>query len=304
MMADRETVAVLGAGGTMGFPMARNLARAGFRVRAWNRSREKAEPLASDGAQVTDTPAEAAEGATVILTMLADTDAVLAAVDGDRGAFSGLPPEAGAGDGVVWLQMSTIGESGTERCAQLASQRPVVFVDAPVLGTRQPAEERKLVIMPSGPETLRDRLQPIFDALGQKTIWVGGEAGDGSRLKLVVNNWLLTVVEGGAETIALAEGLGLDPNLLFEAIAGGTLDLPYLRWKGRAMIEHDFTPSFRLKLAAKDARLVGDAVRRRQLDLPLIPVIEERLAEGAREHGDEDMAATFLTSEQRLAHHA
>jgi 3-hydroxyisobutyrate dehydrogenase len=303
-MADRETVAVLGAGGTMGFPMARNLARAGFPVRAWNRTREKAEPLASDGAQVTDTAAEAAQGATVILTMLADTDAVLAAVDGDRAAFSALPPEAGAGNAVIWLQMSTIGESGTERCAQLAEQRGITFVDSPVLGTRQPAEERKLVIMPSGPERLRDRVQPIFDALGQKTIWVSGQAGDGSRLKLVVNSWLLTVVEGGAETIALADGLGLDPNLLLEAIAGGTLDLPYLRMKGKAMMERDFTPAFRLKLAAKDAALVEEAVRRRELDLPLIPVIRERLAEGAREHGDEDMAATYLTSAERVAHRA
>ena len=299
-MADRETVAVLGAGGTMGFPMARNLARAGFPVRAWNRTREKAEPLASDGAQVTDTAAEAAQGATVILTMLADTDAVLAAVDGDRGAFSALAPGAGAGDAVIWLQMSTIGESGTERCAQLAGQRGITFVDSPVLGTRQPAEERKLVIMPSGPERLRDRLQPIFDALGQKTLWVGSEAGAGSRLKLVVNNWLLTVVEGGAETLALAQGLGLDPNLLFEAIAGGTLDLPYLRMKGQAMIERDFTPAFRLKLAAKDAALAEEAVRRRQLDLPLIPVIRQRLAEGARQYGDEDMAATYLTSAPRV----
>jgi 3-hydroxyisobutyrate dehydrogenase len=298
-MADRETVAVLGAGGTMGFPMARNLAQAGFPVRAWNRTRERAEPLSQDGAQIAGTPAEAARGATVILTMLADTDAVLAAVDGDQGAFSALTPGTAANDAVIWLQMSTIGEAGTERCAHLAEQRGITFVDAPVLGTRQPAEERKLVIMPSGPGRLRDRLQPIFDALGHRTIWVGSEAGDGSRLKLVVNNWLLTVVEGGAETIALAQGLGLDPRLLFEAIAGGTLDLPYLRWKGEAMIKHDFTPAFRLKLAAKDAALVEEAVLRRRLVLPLVPVIRERLDEGAREHGDEDMSATFLTSEPR-----
>jgi 3-hydroxyisobutyrate dehydrogenase len=179
----------------------------------------------------------------------------------------------------------------------------VPFVDAPVLGTRQPAEQRKLVIMASGPATLRNRLQPIFDALGHKTMWLG-EAGAGTHLKLVVNNWLLTVVEGGAETIALAEGLGLDPELLFEAIDGGPLDLPYLRMKARAMMERDFTPAFRLKLAAKDAALVEEAVRRRQLDLPLIPVIRERLAEGAREHGDEDMAATYLTSSPRAGQRA
>jgi 3-hydroxyisobutyrate dehydrogenase len=299
-MAGQERIAVLGAGGTMGFPMARNLARAGFAVHAWNRTREKAEPLSEDGAQIASTPAEAADGASVILTMLADTEAVIEAVDGDRGAFSALPPATGSGtvDGVIWLQMSTIGEAGTERCADLAGQRRVPFVDAPVLGTRQPAEERKLVIMASGPATLRNRLQPIFDALGHKTMWVG-EAGAGSQLKLVINTWLLTVVEGGAETIALAEGLGLDPHLLFEAIDGGPLDLPYLRMKGQAMMERDFAPSFRLKLAAKDAALAEEAVRRRQLDLPLIPVIQERMAEGAREHGDEDMSATYLTSAPR-----
>ena len=301
-MAGRKRIAVLGAGGTMGFPMARNLARAGFTVHAWNRTRERAEPLSKDGAQIASTPAEAAEGASLVLTMLADTDAVIEAMAGDHGALGALPPATGSGtvDGVIWLQMSTIGEAGTERCADLAGEHRIPFVDAPVLGTRQPAEERKLVIMASGPATLRNRLQPVFDALGHKTMWVG-EAGAGSHLKLVVNSWLLTVVEGGAETIALAEGLGLDPHLLFEAIDGGPLDLPYLRMKGQAMMERDFTPSFRLKLAAKDAALTEEAVRRRHLDLPLIPVIRERLAEGAREHGDEDMSATYLTSAERAA---
>ena len=114
-MASRETVALLGAGATMGFPMARNLARGGISVRAWNRSRDKAEPLAKDGVQVCGSPAEAAEGASVILTMLADANAVIDVVAGEQGAFSALPPATGSGtvDGVIWLQMSTIGEGGT-----------------------------------------------------------------------------------------------------------------------------------------------------------------------------------------------
>lgn len=296
-MSGQETVAVLGAGGTMGFPMARNLARAGLSVRAWNRSRDKAEPLVKDGVQVCDTPAEAADGASVIMTMLADTDAVLAAVDGPDGAFATLPPATGSGpvDGTIWLQMSTIGETGTERCADLAGLRELVLVDAPVLGTRQPAEERKLVVLASGPATVKNRVQPVFDAVGQKTIWVG-EAGAGTRLKLVTNNWVLTVTEGTAETIALAEGLGLDPQLFFDAISGGTLDLPYLHIKGQAIINRDFAPSFRLALAAKDAALVADAADRHHVDVPLTRLLRDRLGEGAREHGDEDMAATYLTS--------
>ena len=146
----------------------------------------------------------------------------------------------------VWLQMSTIGEIGTERCSELAAAHGLTMFDAPVLGTKQPAEQGKLVILASGPRTGRDPAQPVFDAVGQKTMWLG-EVGEGTRLKLVVNGWVLTVVEGGAETIAFAEGLGLDPALLFEALEGGALDLPYLRLKGKAIAERNFEPSFRLR---------------------------------------------------------
>lgn len=292
MTAGRTSVAVLGAGGTMGLEMARHLARAGMDVRAWNRSRDKATPLAADGAQLTGSPAEAARGAGIVLTMLADTGAVLAAMDGEHGALAAMDR------GAVWLQMSTIGEEGTGRCERLAAERGIAFVDAPVLGTRQPAAEGKLVILASGPEELADRLKPVFGAFGQRTMWVG-EAGAGTRLKLVANSWILAIVEAGAETIALAEGLGLDPSLFFAAIEGGTLDLPYLRIKGKAIAERDFEPSFRLALAAKDAALVQEAAERRGMDLPLIRTVQARLSQSARDHGEKDMSATYLTSAVR-----
>ena len=286
-MAGGETVAVLGAGGMMGLPMARNLARSGFRVRAWNRSPEKAEPLLSEGVELYDSPAGAASGAGILLTMLSDGEAVLAA------AAQALPADGG-GPG-VWLQMSTIGEAGTERCLELAGERGVTFIDAPVLGTRQPAEEGKLVVMASGPEEMRDRLAPVFDAIAGRTMWVG-RAGDGSRLKVATNAWILSIVEGAAETLALAEGMGLDPQLVLEAVRGGPLDLPYLQIKAKAIINRDFQPSFKLVLAAKDASLVQDAARRHGLDLPLLATIRERLAEGVPEHGEEDLSATYLAS--------
>ena len=292
-MAGQMIVAVLGAGGTMGYPMAANLASAGMTVRAWNRSRSKAEPLSGQGAAVSDSPAEAADGADVVLTMLADADAVAGAM-ADLGGLEAMRDDA------VWLQMSTIGEEGTERCARLAEERGVGYVDAPVLGTRQPAEQGALIVLASGPDQLRDRVTPVFEVVGGKTIWAG-PAGAGTRLKLVTNSWVLAVVEAGAETIALAEGLGLDPRLFFDAIEGGTLDLPYLRMKGSAMTRRDFKPSFRLTLAAKDARLVEQAAQARQLDLPLPRMIAARMSEGAREHGDEDFSATYLTSAPRSA---
>jgi 3-hydroxyisobutyrate dehydrogenase len=288
-MNDGQTVAVLGAGSTMGSPMARHIARSGLTVRAWNRTREKCEPLVEHDIEIFDSVREAVDGATVILTMLADADAVIDAVE---------DAAASVGQDVVWLQMSTIGEVGTDRCLDLAEAHGITLIDAPVLGTKQPADEGKLVVLASGPQSARDRVQPIFDAVGQKTMWVG-DAGAGTKLKLVANSWVLTVVEGGAETIAFAEGLGIDPALLFDALEGGALDLPYLRMKGKAIAERNFEPSFRLTLAAKDARLVEESAQRHDIDVPLFSTIRRRLAEGAKDHGDEDMSATYWTSAPR-----
>jgi 3-hydroxyisobutyrate dehydrogenase len=178
---------------------------------------------------------------------------------------------------------------------ELARAHDISFLDAPVLGTKQPADEGKLVILASGSMELRDRVQPILNAVGSKTIWVG-EAGAGTRLKIATNSWVLTVTEGCAETIALAQGLGLDPALVFEAFDGGTLDLPYFRIKAKAIVERNFEPSFRLQLAAKDANLVVQAARRHELDLPLFATIQQRMQQGAAKHGDEDMSATWFTS--------
>jgi len=272
----------------MGEAIAANLARAGVDVVGWNRSNAKADPLTAVGARVVGTPAEAACGAHIVITMLADTDAVVSAMDGTTGALAGMTR------GSIWLQMSTIGEAGTATCAALADHHGVSFVDAPVLGSREPAEQRQLVVLASGPDRVRDHVQPIFDVLGERTVWLG-DAGAGSRLKLALNAWVLTVVEACAEIVALAEACELAPQLIFDALEGGNLDLPYLRIKGMTMIERQFEPAFRLSLAAKDAALVLEAAKTRGLDLPLLNVINERLAQGAREHPDLDVSATFLT---------
>jgi len=283
----KERIAVLGAGGMMGFAIAQNLCRGGFEVRAWNRSLEKAEPLGEDGAVVCDSAAEAARGADLVLTMLADADVVLSVAED---AFGSAEADAQP----IWLQTSTIGELGTERCQELAKEKGVVFVDAPVLGSKEPAQERKLVILASGPRELEERLKPVFDAIGQRTMWLG-EAGAGSRLKLAINAWIGAVVEGGAEVLALAQALGCNPQHVLEALSGGPLDLPYLQMKAKKMLEGDFEPSFTLKLAAKDMRLASEAAERRELDLPLLNSVRRRFEQGAEDHGGDDMSATYLT---------
>jgi 3-hydroxyisobutyrate dehydrogenase len=266
-------VALLGTG-VMGAGMGRNLLAAGHELRAWNRTRARAEPLAADGATVCDSPAEAAAGADVLITMLADDEAVL-------GATGGLEL-----DGAVWAQMSTVGIDTT---AALAARAPGAFVDAPVLGSRPQADEGALTVLASGPA---ERCAPVFDALG-RTVDLGPEPGAGTRMKLVLNHWVVALVEALAETVLLAEAFGLDPRRFLEIIEGGAMYAPYAKLKGTNMIDRRYEPNFSLRLAHKDAGLITAAAEAAGVDLPLARLVRERMAAAiAAGHGDDDFSAT------------
>ena len=245
------TVAVLGTG-TMGAPMARSLVRAGLAVVAWNRTRAKAEAIATDGVRNADATASAAAEADVLVTMLADAPAIEAVLSGPDGALAALPDDA------IWIQMSTVGAPGASRLAALAAERGVGFVDAPVLGSSGPAERGELVVLASGPDELRDVCAPIFDAVGRRTLWLG-PAGLGSRLKVVVNAWLMATTAALGETVALAEKLDVDPALFLEATDRGSVAARYVDLYGPAMAAREFPLSFPLELATKDARLALEA---------------------------------------------
>lgn len=258
----------------MGAPMARNLADADHEVRAWNRTASKAQGL---GATVVGSPAEAADGADVVITMLADGPTVAAVMQ-----------DVPLGDDQVWWQASTVGIDWIGRLGDR-------LVDGPVMGTRQPAEQGALTVLASGPG--RERLGPIFDAVATKVFDLGDEIGAGTRMKLVGNAWVLALVEGLAETIVLAEGLDVDPRRFLEVIEGGAMFAPYAKLKGEAMIERSFEPSFPLALAAKDAGLMVEAAEAAGLDLPLHALIRERMLKVVEAgHGEDDMSATFLAS--------
>ena len=277
-------VAVLGTG-IMGAAIARNLLRAGHDVVVWNRSREKAGSLARAGAEAAETPAEAAARSDVVLTVLTDWTAVEATVSGRDGVLTGLR------DGAIWLQMSTVGVDAIECALELAEEASVMLVDAPVLGTKEPAEKGELLVLASGPDEALDRCEPIFDAIGRKTLRLG-EVGRGSAFKLVLNTWLIGIVESLAETIGLARVLGFEPELFLETIAGGPLDAGYAQLKGKMIAEDEFPPSFPLRLARKDARLVLQAAEEQGLELPVVEAALRQL-ERAQQLGlgDEDMAA-------------
>ena len=286
MTQSSGAVAVLGTG-IMGAAMTRNLLAAGMQVRVWNRSRERAEPLTEDGATLAESPAEAADEAGIVLTMLPDAGIIEEVAGGEEGALSAL-----SGDG-IWLQMSTVGIEGHERLATLAQERGVAYVDAPVLGTKEPAEGGQLIVLASGPEEVWERCEPVFDAVGRKTLWLG-EAGAGSRLKLVTNNWIVGLLGVLAETISLARATGVDPARFLEVIEGGPLGLPYAQMKGKMMIEEDFPTSFALELARKDAGLVLDAAEAQELRLTVAEAVAARFDEAINTgHGEEDMAAVY-----------
>ncbi|BCT75207.1 3-hydroxyisobutyrate dehydrogenase [Sinomonas cyclohexanicum] len=277
-----RTVAVLGTG-IMGSGMARNLAKAGFDVVVWNRHRERAAALADDGARVAESAADAVAGADVVLTMLFDEAATAETMAGALAALK---------DGAVWIQSATVGPDGARRLAEQARAAGVTFVDAPVMGTRQPAQEGTLTVLGGCAPEVRDAVVPVFDAIGSKTIWVGERPGDGQRLKLVMNSWVLTLVGGAAQAIDLARGLGLDPQLFLDTISGAGTDSAYAQAKGRAMIAGEYPPAFPLDGAAKDSGLIGDALRSAGVSAVLMDALRDRFETAAAAgHGGEDMAS-------------
>jgi 3-hydroxyisobutyrate dehydrogenase len=279
-------VAVLGTG-IMGGPMARNLARATHSVTVWNRTVQRAEALEEAGVRVASTPVDAVRDAEFVVTMLADARAVEETMI-ESGALDAMPR------GALWIQSSTIGVAATERLAELAGEHGIAFVDAPVLGTKKPAEDGQLFMLASGPEDARKRCEPVFDAISRGHVWLG-EAGLGTRLKLVVNSWILCTIENLSETFVLAQTLGVDPRSFLEAISGGGMDMPYAHLKGEAILNQDFPPSFPLAHARKDVALVLDAAG--DLELPLVRATLQQFDRAFElGHGDEDMSAVYYAS--------
>jgi 3-hydroxyisobutyrate dehydrogenase len=253
---DLEPVAVLGIG-TMGHGMAASALRAGIPTMVWNRNQEATRDLGGLGAEVAQTAAGAARWATIVITMVTDADAVVS-IARDEGVLAALAP------GAILVQMSTIGVAGIERVASVvAAERPdVILLDAPVSGSKDPAEHGQLTIFASGPDAARARVTPLFDALGQRTIWAG-DVGTGTRLKLVANTWLAFAAEAVSASLALAHGLGLETDTVVNALEGNPLVSPWQEAKLHRIVKGEFAAQFALSLALKDVRLALEAADER-----------------------------------------
>ncbi len=265
--------------------MGRNILAAGLPLRVWNRTAAKARPLADAGAVLAADPAEAVAGADVIVTMLGDGRHV-------RDVMAQAAP-----DGQVWAQMTTAGVD--PGLPELAGRLGLRFVDAPVVGTRAPAEAGQLLVLAAGAPDVRPLVQPVFDAVGRATRWVADDASGlaASRLKLVVNSWVLALTAAAGEAVALAEALGVDPRAFLDTVAGGPLDLPYLQAKSTAILARDWTPSFSAANAAKDGELIVAAAQEAGIQLDVAAAAAARYRRvTAGGHGESDMAAAYLAS--------
>jgi 3-hydroxyisobutyrate dehydrogenase len=247
-----ERVAVLGIG-TMGHGMATSTLRARIPTMVWNRNEEATRDLEGLGAEVAQTAADAARWAAIVITMVTDAEAVIS-IARDEGVLAALAP------GAILVQMSTIGVEGIERVAALvAAERPdIILLDAPVSGSKEPAEQGQLTIFASGNDQARPRVTPLFDALGRRTIWAG-HVGAGTRLKLVANTWLAFTAEAVAASVALAHGLGLETESVVDALVGNSLMSPWQEAKLHRIAKGEFSAQFALSLALKDVRLAEEA---------------------------------------------
>jgi 3-hydroxyisobutyrate dehydrogenase len=275
-------VGLLGIG-LMGSAMAHRLLNEGFAVIAWDRDQRHVDALAERGAEVAGSPADVVGDGHVVITMLPTAEIVLAVVEPLLPAW----PQS-----TIWLQMSSVGAAESDRLEQAATANGVVLVDAPVSGSTHPAEEGRLTILASGPDSARARVEPVLLALASRVQWVG-QAGMGSRLKLAANHWMITLVAALAETMHLCELMGVDQSQFVALLDGGPLGSTYAMEKLGEMGRHEYPAGFPVRLAVKDLVLVREVANGSHVQMPLLNAVLERMQGVSHTRGDDDLAAVF-----------
>jgi 3-hydroxyisobutyrate dehydrogenase len=282
--ADKQKVRVglLGVG-LMGSAMAHRLLDQGIEVVAWDRNPEKVAALVERGAGRGDEPAAVVRDADVVITMLPTAPIVLDVVEP---LLDDWPRET------IWLQMSSVGATEADQLVEVARAHDVTLVDAPVSGSTHPAEEGELTILASGPGSSRASVEPVFEVLGSRVLWVG-EAGMGSRLKMAANHWMIAMTAALAESMDLCEVMGLDQRQFIDLLDGGPLGSAYGLMKLNEMLAHDYPAGFPVRLALKDLELVREVEQDSKAAMPLLDVVHQRFLAADEDHADEDLAAVY-----------
>lgn len=272
--------------GIMGSAMATNLLKAGFKLTVWNRSPDKCSALVDLGATVATSPRAAAESSDVVIAMMATPVAVLSVRDGDDGIIAGMSPGKG------YVDMSTVDAATSLESYKLAHEKGALFLEAPVAGSRKPAEDATLTIMAAGDRELYDSSLPALEKMGKKLLFLG-ETGKASRMKLANNLVMCGVLTALSEGIALAAGSGLDTAQLLEVLDSGAVSNPMFRLKGPQIAANkEFPTAFPLKHMQKDLRLALQLAEEVGQPLFVTATINELYKKALAENlGDADFAA-------------
>ncbi|HTA34121.1 MAG TPA: NAD(P)-dependent oxidoreductase [Solirubrobacteraceae bacterium] len=282
MTEGKPRVGLLGVG-LMGSAMARRLLDRGVALVAWDRDSEHLQDLRGRGGEVAEGPSDVLSDTSVVITMLPTAEVVLDVV---KPLLDDWP------DGAVWLQMSSVGAAEADQLTLLAEQHEITLVDAPVSGSTHPAEEGELTILASGPDSARSALEPIFDALASRVLWVG-QAGMGSRLKLAANHWMITMVGALAESMHLCNAMGLDQGQFVALLDGGPLGSGYALQKLDEMRRHEYPAGFPVRLALKDMELVREVEQSSHAEMPVLEAVLDRFLAADKELADQDLAAIY-----------
>jgi 3-hydroxyisobutyrate dehydrogenase-like beta-hydroxyacid dehydrogenase len=282
-----ESVGFVGLG-IMGSLQAANLAKAGYELTVFNRTRERAEKWAAEhGGTVAGSPREVAERSDVVITMVVDGPQVEQMILGPDGALEG------ARDGTLFIDMSTIAPATARSLAETLSAKGHTFVDAPVTGSSPKAEAGTLTIMVGGAEADVERARPLFEVMGEKIVHAG-EAGQGQSVKVLSQGVTAVNCATLAQAITVGREIGLDLDALLEVMTGGSSDSTMRQLKGRPMLEHDYTPLFKLEHMLKDVQLCLEESRGAGAAFPFAALAGELYSAGVgRGLGQEDFAAVL-----------
>ncbi len=290
-----DTVGFIGLG-IMGKPMAKNLMDAGHELVVFNRTREKAEELAGDGATVAGSPREVAERSDVVITMLPDSPQVEEVLTGEDGVLEGIK------EGALVVDMSTISPVVTEGLAAKVKEKGASMLDAPVSGGDVGAIEGTLSIMVGGSEGDFERARPLFEAMGKTVTHVGGN-GTGQVVKAANQIVVALTIEAVSEALVLGSKGGVAPERILDVLSGGLAGNKVMEVKREKMLTHSFDPGFRIELHHKDLGIALVAGREYGVTLPVTALVDQMLQElRMRGRGDRDHSALLTLIEDSSGH--
>lgn len=271
--------------GNMGMPMASNVLKAGFSVVVWNRTEAKAKPILERGAVWANSPRQLAEKSDVVITMLADASAVRAVLLGPEGVAASARP------GLRVLEMSTISAADSIAIARELSGHGIVMLDCPVSGSAKAAADAALTVIVGGDPAVLETVMPVLQAMAKNVIHMGPN-GMGCHMKLVNNVVLAATLAGFSEALVLGKKAGLSPKAMLDVILQGSARCPLLEFKGKAIVDANFVPTFALRLMRKDLTLALSTADHVKAPMPLTSLINElHQAAIAAGLGDRDFSA-------------